>query len=586
MIFFFIRSFIVIFLLIASNPAYSQTVYLSRLKEISKTVGSEPVKVDSATRAILNEAFSKQPEGMDSILVYAYALLGYSLLHQGKLNLALEYYNKSLYENRNNVLPGLFMSCMSNMAVIMEKQCRLTEAAETYQKVLKYAEAAQDSSMISATWLNIASLNHKLKDDDKAVEILEKLYTRHLEKRDTLRMATVLQNIATCCFPAQVKKAESALIQALYLYRRLESPDSYYILINTNSLAEVFIYQKRFAESIRLLEDNIELAEKTGATEHQATAYRLLAQCEIEAGGNLQIAREYIKKSEQLVRASGRSDILRDLKETELLLQVRSGNFGEVKKILESYKQLYDESARENARIINTEFQTIHEVKKISEQKNLLQEGIVLKNRQLTFTLVALLAAVIAIVIIVMQYLRIRQVMKTMYRMNLEITGSSPAYPAAHLEMIVNEDTDDNDDDDEDDEDSTSIINLYGAILERFKSQKIYLDPTLSIQSLGETMNRTPRYISKAIKKAGNTNFSTLVNRFRINEARRLLASGRGISVNDVMLQSGFGSKQSFHRNFKIATGFTPAEYLERAKNSNSANIDIPDNNLSDSDPE
>jgi AraC-like DNA-binding protein len=130
------------------------------------------------------------------------------------------------------------------------------------------------------------------------------------------------------------------------------------------------------------------------------------------------------------------------------------------------------------------------------------------------------------------------------------------------------------------------MINLYGAILERLESQKLYLDPTLSVQSMSESMNRSSRYISKAIKEVGNTNFSTLVNRFRINEARRLLASSQDIPVNDVMLRSGFGSKQSFHRNFKMATGFTPAEYLERAKKSNSANIDIPDNNLSDSDPE
>jgi hypothetical protein len=35
-----------------------------------------------------------------------------------------------------------------------------------------------------------------------------------------------------------------------------------------------------------------------------------------------------------------------------------------------------------------------------------------------------------------------------------------------------------------------------------------------------------------------------------------------------------------------MATGFTPAEYLERAKKSTSANFDITENNLPDSDPE
>ncbi|MEN9414113.1 MAG: hypothetical protein RLZ62_417, partial [Bacteroidota bacterium] len=527
----------------------------------------------------LQEIIENQPPGSDSMLLLNYALLGHSGLYQGKLNLALDYYDKAYYYyKRGMVFPKLYMGCLLNSAVIFEKQFRFKEASETYQTLLNLAEGKNDSVLIADTWLNIGILNHKLKDDDNAVAIMEKLYTWHREKRDTLRMANVLQNIATCCFPAQVKKAESALSQALDLYRRLESPDSYYILINTNNLAEVFIYQKRFAESIRLLEDNIELAEKTRATEQQAIAYRLLAQCEIEAGGNLQNAREYIEKSEQLVRTSGRSDILRDLKETELLLQVRSGNFGEVKKILENYKQLYDESARENARIINAEFQTIHEVKKISDQKNLLQEGIVLKNRQLAFTLVALLAAILAIVIIVMQYLRIRQAMKTMYQMNVEIASSSPANPA-YQAMSVNENPDN------DDSENVNMINLYGAILERLESQKLYLDPALSIQAMSESMNRSSRYLSQAINEVGKTSFSTLLSRYRVNEARRLLASGQNISLNEVMLQSGFGSRQSFFRNFKMATGFTPAEYLERAKKGTASTLYLPDNDQADSEP-
>ena len=575
------RFVVVLIALMGCSLAHGQNSYMSRLRETSNMLPVQAAKADSVLGVILQEIIDNQPPGSDSMLLLNYALLGHSGLYQGKLNLALDYYDKVRhYYNRGMIFPRMYMGCLMNSAVIFEKQFRFKEASETYQTVLSFAEGKNDSVLIADTWLNIGILNHKLKDDDKAVAIMENLFTWYREKRDTLRMANVLQNIAACCFPAQVKKAESALSQALDLYRRLESPDSYFILINTNNLADVFIYQKRFAESIMLLEDNIELAEKTGATEQQATTYRLLAQCEIEAGGNLQNAREYIEKSERLARVSGRSDILRDLKETELLLQVRSGNFGEVKKILESYKQLYDESARENARIINTEFQTIHEVKKISEQKNLLQEGIVLKNRQLTLTLVALLAAIIAIVIIVMQYLRIRQAMKTMYQMNVEIAGSSPANPA-HQAMSVNE----NPDTDDDDPENVNMINLYGAILERLESQKLYLDPTLSVQSMSESMNRNHRYISKAIKEVGNTNFSNLINRFRINEARRLLASGQDISINDVMLQSGFGSRQSFHRNFKMATGFTPSDYLERAKKSTASTLYLPDNDQADSEP-
>ena len=370
------RFVVVLIALMGCSLAHGQNSYMSRLRETSNLLPGQAAKADSVLGVILQEIIDNQPPGSDSMLLLNYALLGHSGLYQGKLNLALDYYDKAYYYyKRGMVFPKLYMGCLLNSAVIFEKQFRFKEASETYQTLLNLAEGKNDSVLIADTWLNIGILNHKLKDDDNAVAIMEKLYTWHREKRDTLEMANVLQNIATCCFPNQIKKAESTLIQALDLYRRLKNPDLHYILINTNNLAELYIYQKRFAEGARLLQVNIELSKKSGATEQQAIAYRLLAQCEIEAGGNLQNAREYIEKSEQLARVSGRSDILRDLKETELLLQVRSGNFGEVKKILESYKQLYDESARENARIINTEFQTIHEVKKYPIRKICFRKG-------------------------------------------------------------------------------------------------------------------------------------------------------------------------------------------------------------------
>ena len=572
------RHLVAIFLVLTSLPSYSQSIYLSKLQEVAKTIESAPVRADSVIKVIVSEATMQQPGGMDSVLTYAYALLGHCHLYQGKLNLALYYYNKSLYENRSYIFPKQYMGCTSNIAVILENQYRFKEAAEIYQNVLKYAQGAGDSSLITDAWLNIGNLNHKLKDDDTAVEIMEKLATYYRQKRDTLRMAIVLQNIGTCYYPAHLDKAEKYTRESLELYYRLGIP--YYVSREVNNLAEILVLRKKYDEARRLLQDNTQFCETNGLSESGAVAYRLWAHCEIEANGNLQNAREYIEKSQKHLSQSGRSDILRDLKETELLLQVRSGNFEEVKKILESYKQLYDESARENARIINTEFQTIYEVKKISDQKNLLQEGIVLKNRQLTLTLVALLAAILAIVIIVMQYLRIRQVMKTMYRMNVEIASSSPANPA-HQAMSVNE----NPDTDDDDPESVNMIILYGAILERLESQKLYLDPTLSVQSMSESMNRSSRSVSKAINEVGKTSFSALLSRYRVNEARRLLASDQNISVNDVMLQSGFGSRPSFHRNFKMATGFTPADYVIWTKKRNLANRVIPDNNLSDSDP-
>jgi AraC-like DNA-binding protein len=154
--------------------------------------------------------------------------------------------------------------------------------------------------------------------------------------------------------------------------------------------------------------------------------------------------------------------------------------------------------------------------------------------------------------------------MKTMYRMNVEMANSASVaihnIPGSGIEY---EELPAETEDDE----KIPINNLYNAILLRIEKDKLYLSPTFSLQDLSENMNRSQRYISRAISEAGKTSFSSLINNFRINEARRLLAADHNITVNEITEKTGFGSRMSFHRNFKAATGFTPAEYQNWSKN-------------------
>ena len=294
-----------------------------------------------------------------------------------------------------------------------------------------------------------------------------------------------------------------------------------------------------------------------------STSYTLLAQCEIEAGNNPDSAPEYLENARKLAIKTGRSDLLKDIKEIELVLKMKSGDYSGFKAALKEFNELTDKSKQENARIINSEFQTIYEVKKLSDQRDQLRDGIEQKNRQLLLSLLALLGAGLAIAVITRQYFRIRQAMKTMYRMNVEMANSAPIaihnIPGSGIEYEDSPET-------EDDE-KIPINNLYNTILLRIEKDKLYLSPTFSLQDLSENMNRSQRYISRAISEAGKTSFSSLINNFRINEARRLLAADHNITMNEITEKTGFGSRMSFHRNFKAATGFTPAEYQNWSKN-------------------
>lgn len=549
---------IILALLFCTQVAIGQSDYLTRIKEAAVLIPDKAAQADSVLSVVLEEISTQQPYN-DSLFVLTYFLLGTNNLYQGKLNLALDFLDKSLHSNQKNILPKELMSCLGNKAIIFDKQYRLNEALQAYKKALEYAEQSRDSSVIVGIWLNLGVLSHRMKDVDRAVEILDNTYAYFKTKRDTLRMANVLNNIASCYYPSNLSVAETNLKKSLELYRQIN--DYYYIAATINNLSELEIRQKNYSEANRLLQENITLCEKEGFIEALAVAHRLAGQSEIESGGDLGAAQASLKKSRELALKTGRMDYLRDISEAELLLQARAGNFEGVKKLLEEYKILNDESAQENARIVNTEFQTIHQVKKITEQKDVLQQGITLKNRQLLLSLAALLAAALAIGIIAMQYVRLRRAMNTMYRINVEIANNT-SLPLMNTDSEIQSD----ESGEKAEEENIMLANLYFDILKRIGQEKLYLDPTFSLQDLCEKMNRSQRYVSQAVSEVGNTTFPNLINSFRVNEARRLFASNQHISINEIVEKTGFGSRQSFHRNFKAATGFAPKEYQERAK--------------------
>ena len=92
-----LRSNIVIIavLLCSYLPVEGQYSYLSRIKESAVLMPAKPVEADSVYREILEEIISKK-RADDSLYVLTYFQSGMSNLYQGKQNLALGYYNKSL----------------------------------------------------------------------------------------------------------------------------------------------------------------------------------------------------------------------------------------------------------------------------------------------------------------------------------------------------------------------------------------------------------------------------------------------------------------------------------------------------------
>ena len=111
---------------------------------------------------------------------------------------------------------------------------------------------------------------------------------------------------------------------------------------------------------------------------------------------------------------------------------------------------------------------------------------------------------------------------------------------------------------------------LYSRLLNLIEQEKLYLQPELNSKTLQNRLGTNKKYLYEAIAEYSGTNFRGLINRYRIDEVRRImekaLADEEAVIINEMVTASGFNSYTSFYRIFRQYTGLTPNEYIAQLK--------------------
>ncbi|CAM1366007.1 Transcriptional regulator, AraC family [Tenacibaculum litopenaei] len=93
------------------------------------------------------------------------------------------------------------------------------------------------------------------------------------------------------------------------------------------------------------------------------------------------------------------------------------------------------------------------------------------------------------------------------------------------------------------------------------KTEKPYLNASLTIQQLSDAMDIPVRELSGIINQETGKHFFDYINEFRINDAKELLTSDQDLTVLEILYDVGFNSKSSFYTAFKKETNQTPTSY-------------------------
>ncbi|MEM8895131.1 MAG: AraC family transcriptional regulator, partial [Bacteroidota bacterium] len=67
------------------------------------------------------------------------------------------------------------------------------------------------------------------------------------------------------------------------------------------------------------------------------------------------------------------------------------------------------------------------------------------------------------------------------------------------------------------------------------------------------------------INEQEGVSFSDFINKYRVEDAKKLLSSGRSkqVTILAISLEAGFNSKTAFYNTFKKFTGQTPTEFIK-----------------------
>jgi AraC-like DNA-binding protein len=109
---------------------------------------------------------------------------------------------------------------------------------------------------------------------------------------------------------------------------------------------------------------------------------------------------------------------------------------------------------------------------------------------------------------------------------------------------------------------------IWEDLLRLFRDERLHLNRELKLSDVARRLNVSPHNLSQAISVEGEASFLELVNRHRIDEAKRMLADPKTshLTILAIGFEAGFNNKASFNQAFKRFAECTPSVFRrERA---------------------
>ncbi len=110
---------------------------------------------------------------------------------------------------------------------------------------------------------------------------------------------------------------------------------------------------------------------------------------------------------------------------------------------------------------------------------------------------------------------------------------------------------------------------LHDQLLVLLNEKEIFRNTNLRITDISELLGTNRSYVSNIVNNEFKSNFSDLINHYRVEYAKKLLLDEKLYILEYISEESGFASVNSFLRAFKKETGTTPGNYRKEINKKN-----------------
>lgn len=539
----FLPAFTCFFALLVSFPLKAQVKNavkenIEKLHQQAKEEAyTDPEKALSIAEAALSLS---QEHGLDKEEMQSYYCMGLIYYYKSYYNISNDYYRlvtKSAQDKKQ------LSAAWNNMGINFETLGMLDSALFAYQESIKIDKALGDIKSEHMGLINIGLLNSKVNRYDLAFSQTRKAKAYFQETND-------LQNLGLCYLNLGVfydlrDEADSCTAnfeQAAKIFGEVEDyPNQTLAYL---SLAGSWVVKEKCAKAQEIFNKAKVLpsasvpyyAASLNATQsliHEcfgqmdsAIYYSRIALLGFDSLGVLARAKEEYFSLANLYAATGRS--------TEYINAIKQ--YDSLSKVLLNEDM--------NERIAEMEIRYKLDVKNM-QIKNAETE--LRKNRvQIVVISTFSLALLIALILTYRLYSKVNFANKNLYKKNIELLATERSKAVEQINLDTNVE--------------------QNVLLDRFKKlmedQEFFKKPELSLKMAAMELGTNEKYLSQAINR-GEDNFNTYINRFRVNEARRVILEEQQdhISIEELGFMVGFSNRHTFSRAFTQITGISPSEF-------------------------